>query len=83
MPNDKENKNYIRASAKVLKSNNFRHLEAIKTSEEKGGEEMTSNEMYQLLKWLKKEGYTFEQAINLIKRIAEKKIDDNDQKEKN
>lgn len=76
MPNDKENKNYIRASAKVLKSNNLRHLEAIKTSEEKGGEEMTANEMYQLLKWLKKEGYTFEQAINLIKRIAEKKIDD-------
>lgn len=37
MPNDKENKNYIRASAKVLKSNNLRHLEAIKTSEEKGG----------------------------------------------
>lgn len=79
----KKNKNYIRASAKVLKSNNLRHLEAIKTSEEKGGEEMTSNEIYQLLKWLKKEGYTFEQAINLIKRIAEKKIDDNDQKEKN
>ena len=83
MPNDKENKNYIRASAKVLKSNNLRHLEAIKTSEEESGEEMTSNEMYQLLKWLKKESYTFEQAINLIKRIAEKKIDDNDQKEKN
>lgn len=76
MPNDKENKNYIRASAKVLKSNNIRHLEAIKTSEEKGGEEMTSSEIYRLIKWLKKEGYTFEQAINLIKRIAEKKIDD-------
>ena len=37
---------------------------------------MTSNEMYQLLMWLKKEGYTFEQAIELIKCIAEKKSDD-------
>ena len=38
---------------------------------------MTSNEMYQLLMWLKKkEGYTFEQAIDLIKCIAEKKSDD-------
>lgn len=31
----------------------------------------------------KKEGYTFEQAIDFIKRIAKKKTDDNDQKEKN
>ena len=30
----------------------------------------------------KKEGYTFEQAIDFIKRIAKKKTDDNDQKEK-
>lgn len=72
----KKNKNYIRASAKVLKSNNFKQLEAIKTSEEEGDEEMTSNEMYQLLIWLKKEGYTFEEAISLIKRIAEKKSDE-------
>lgn len=32
--------------------------------------------MYQLLMWLKKEGYTFEQAIDIIKCIAEKKSDD-------
>lgn len=45
-------------------------------NEAEGGEEMTSNEMYQLLMWLKKEGYTFEQALDLIKCIAEKKSDD-------
>lgn len=72
----KKNKNYIRASAKVLKSNNLRHLEAIKISEEKGGEEMTSSEIYRLIKWLKKEGYTLEQVIDLIGCIAEKKTDD-------
>lgn len=72
----KKNKNYIRASAKVLKSNNLRHLEAIKTSEEEGGEEMTSSEIYRLIKWLKKEGYTLEQVIDLIGCIAEKKTDD-------
>lgn len=64
----------VKGSDKVLRSKNFYTFED--NNEAEGGEEMTSNEMYQLLMWLKKEGYTFEQAIELIKCIAEKKSDD-------
>lgn len=37
---------------------------------------MTSSEIYRLIKWLKKEGYTLEQVIDLIGCIADKKDDD-------
>lgn len=64
----------VKGSDKVLRSKTKGTFEDKK--EIRGGEEMTSNEMYQLLMWLKKEGYTFEQAIDLIRCIAEKKSDD-------
>jgi len=31
---------------------------------------VTSKEFYELLEWLKKEGYTLDEVINLIKDIA-------------
>lgn len=52
MQMNKKNKNYIRASDKVLKSKQNSAFEDKKEIQE--GEEMTSNEMYQLLIWLKK-----------------------------
>lgn len=70
MPNDKENKNYIRASAKVLKSNNFRHLETIKTSEEKGGEEMTLKQLVRLIKALKEKSHTLNEIIEILEHMA-------------
>ena len=33
-------------------------------------EQVTSKEFYELLEWLKKEGYTLDEVINLIKDIA-------------
>lgn len=70
MPNDKENKNYIRASAKVLKSNNLRHLEAIKTSEEEGGEEMTLKQLVRLIKALKEKSHTLDEIIEILEHMA-------------
>ncbi len=52
MQMNKKNKNFIRASDKVLKSKQNSAFEDKKEIQE--GEEMTSNEMYQLLIWLKK-----------------------------
>lgn len=52
MQMNKKNKNFIRASDKVLKSKQNSTFEDKKEIQE--GEEMTSNEMYQLLIWLKK-----------------------------
>lgn len=66
----KKNKNYIRASAKVLKSNNLRHLEAIKTSEEKGGEEMTLKQLVRLIKALKKKSHTLNEIIEILEHMA-------------
>ena len=66
----KKNKNYIRASAKVLKSNNFRHLEAIKTSEEEGSEEMTLKQLVQLIKALKEKSHTLDEIISILEHIA-------------
>ena len=52
MQMNKKNKNFIRASDNVLKSKQNSAFEDKKEIQE--GEEMTSNEMYQLLIWLKK-----------------------------
>ncbi|WP_308567764.1 hypothetical protein [uncultured Eubacterium sp.] len=66
----KKNKNYIRASAKVLKSNNLRYLEAIKTSEEKGGEEMTLKQLVRLIKALKEKSHTLDEIISILEHMA-------------
>lgn len=66
----KKNKNYIRASAKVLKSNNSKHLEAIKTSEEKGVEEMTLKQLVRLIKALKEKSHTLDEIIEILEHMA-------------
>lgn len=66
----KKNKKYIRASAKVLKSNNLKHLEAIKTSEEKGGEEMTLKQLVRLIKALKEKSHTLDEIISILEHMA-------------
>ena len=66
----KKNKNYIRASAKVLKSNNFKHLEAIKTSEEEGDEEMTLKQLVRLIKALKEKSHTLDEIIEILEHMA-------------
>ena len=70
MQEHKKNKNYIRASAKVLKSNNFRHLEAIKTSEEEGSEEMTLKQLVRLIKALKEKSHTLDEIISILEHMA-------------
>ena len=70
MQEHKKNKNYIRASAKVLKSNNFRHLEAIKTSEEAGSEEMTLKQLGRLIKALKEKSHTLDEIISILEHMA-------------
>lgn len=66
----KKNKNYIRASAKVLKSNNFKHLEAIKTSEKEGDEEMTLKQLVRLIKALKEKSHTLDEIIEILEHMA-------------
>ena len=69
MQMNKKNKNFIRASDKVLKSKSNSTFED--KNDMKGDENpMTSKELYELLEWLKKEGYTLDEVINLIKDIA-------------
>ena len=70
MQEHKKNKNYIRASVKVLKSNNFRHLEAIKTSEEEGSEEMTLKQLVRLIKALKEKSHTLDEIISILEHMA-------------
>lgn len=66
----KKNKNYIRASAKVLKSNNFKHLEIIKTSEKEGDEEMTLKQLVRLIKALKEKSHTLDEIIEILEHMA-------------
>ena len=66
-----DEKRNIKGSDKVLRSNrnNFNTFDDSNTT--KGvDEQVTSKEFYELLEWLKKEGYTLDEVINLIKDIA-------------
>ena len=66
-----DEKRNIKGSDKVLRSNrkNFNTFED--SNNTKGvDEQVTSKEFYELLEWLKKEGYTLDEVINLIKDIA-------------
>lgn len=63
-------KNYIKAPTRCLETN-FYNLENI--NEQKGSEEMTTGEVINLLEILKEKGYTLNEAVELFKRIANKK----------
>ncbi len=63
-------KDYIKAPARCLETN-FYNLENI--NEQKGSEEMTTVEVINLLEILKEKGYTLNEAVELFKRIANKK----------
>lgn len=62
--------NYIKAPTRCLETN-FYNLENI--NEQKGSEEMTTGEVINLLEILKEKGYTLNEAVELFKRIANKK----------
>ena len=64
----------VKGSDKVLRSKNFYTFED--NNEAEGGEEMTGRETYELLVWLKKEGYSLDDIIELIEKIANIKPDD-------
>ena len=63
-------KNYIKAPPRCLETN-FYNLKNI--NEQKGSEEMTTGEVINLLEILKEKGYTLNEAVELFKRIANKK----------
>lgn len=64
----------VKGSDKVLRSKTKGTFEDKK--EIRGGEEMTGRETYELLVWLKKEGYSLDDIIELIEKIANIKPDD-------
>lgn len=63
-------KNYKKAPTRCLETN-FYNLE--NKNEQKGSEEMTTGEVINLLEILKEKGYTLNEAVELFKRIANKK----------
>ena len=63
-----------KAKDRDFRSKNFYTFED--NNEAEGGEEMTGRETYELLVWLKKEGYSLDDIIELIEKIANIKPDD-------
>ena len=68
MQMNKKNKNYIRASDKVLKSKQNSAFED--KNDMKGDEEMTLKQIVRLIKALKEKSHTLDEIIDILEHMA-------------
>ncbi len=68
MQMNKKNKNYIRASDKVLKSKQNSTFED--NDDMKGDEEMTLKQIVRLIKALKEKSHTLDEIIDILEHMA-------------
>lgn len=68
MQMNKKNKNFIRASDKVLKSKSNSTFEDKKKIQ--GGEEMTLKQIVRLIKALKEKSHTLDEIIDILEHMA-------------
>lgn len=68
MQMNKKNKNYIRASDKVLKSKQNSTFED--KNDMKGDEEMTLKQIVRLIKALKEKSHTLDEIIDILEHMA-------------